>query len=170
MVDKRQKIKLLVMDVDGTLTDGKIYMSAQGELFKVFNIKDGLAVHDILPQGGIVPAIITGRKSTIITKRCQELGIEHLYQGVSDKLGKLLEVVEQMGYTLSETAYIGDDINDSQCMREINRNGGLTACPADAAHEIRELSAFVSKFNGGEGAVREIVEWLAERRLNNMQE
>lgn len=149
-------IKYLVMDVDGTLTDGKIYMSAFGEAIKAFNIKDGCGIHDILIPAGIIPVIITGRTSDIVLNRCKELGIEEVFQGVSDKIGKLKEITED----LKCVAYIGDDINDLSCMIAIKEAGGLVGCPADAVERVREIADYVAINNGGDGAVRAFIEWI----------
>ena len=89
-----KNIKYLVIDVDGTLTDGKLYMNLSGEVFKVFDVKDGAGIHDILPQYGIVPIVITGRNNTIVEKRCKELGITEVHQGCREKLAKLSEILE----------------------------------------------------------------------------
>lgn len=148
------------MDVDGTLTDGKIYMGDNGEVFKAFDIKDGCGIHDILIPNGIIPVIITGRTSKILENRCKELGITELHQGVFDKIGKLREVIKEENF--SRTAYIGDDINDMSCMREIKQAGGIIGCPKDAVKEVKEISDFISERNGGNGAVREFIEWITE--------
>lgn len=150
------KTKYLVMDVDGTLTDGKIYMGSNGELCKAFNIKDGCGIHDILIPAGIVPVIITGRKSDIVLNRCRELGITEVYQGISDKIGILRSVASD----LSKVAYIGDDINDLACMCAIKEAGGLVGCPSDAVRKILSISHFVAEHKGGDGAVRDFIEWL----------
>lgn len=152
------KIKYLVMDVDGTLTDGKIYMSGEGELFKAFDIKDGCGIHDILPQFNIIPIIITGRVSKILENRCKELGIAEIFQGVVDKIGKLHEVIGEKEFDC--VAYIGDDINDLECMKRIKSGNGIIGCPADAVSIVREISDYVAKNKGGDGAVREFIEWL----------
>ena len=109
-------IKMLVMDADGTLTDGKIYMSSNGELMKAFNIKDGYAIAH-LREYKIEPVIITGRCSEIVKQRCAELKITELYQGVENKLYKLRELCNNLGVELSEVAYIGDDVNDLTCIQ-----------------------------------------------------
>ena len=153
-------IKYLVMDVDGTLTDGKIYMGQNGEVMKAFNIKDGAGIHDILLSVGIVPVIITGRTSDILLNRCKELGIIEVHQGVSDKIGKLKEITVD----LKTVAYIGDDINDLPCMKPIREAGGLVGCPADAVDDVKDVADYVALHNGGEGAVRDFIEWLVERR------
>ena len=158
----KQKIRLLVMDVDGTLTNGKIYMSSQGELLKVFDIKDGCGIHDLLPQEGIAPVIITGRTSKIVENRCRELDIAHCYQGCRDKVTKLKEVADAFGLipdangVYQEIAYIGDDINDLKCMHI----SGLVGCPSDAIDEIKNVADLVAHSKGGNGAVREFIEWI----------
>ncbi len=155
-----KNIKYLVMDVDGTLTDGKIYMGNTGELFKVFDIKDGCGIHDILIPKGIKPIIITGRKSDIVLNRCKELEIKEVHQGISNKIEKLCEILEADGNSFSDVAYIGDDINDLACMESTKINKGFIGCPADAAKEVVVIADFVSSKNGGNGAVREFIDWL----------
>ena len=153
-------IKMLVMDVDGTLTDGCIYMGPQGEAMKAFHCQDGYAIAQILPGMGIMPVIITGRSSAIVANRAAELKIVHLYQGIGDKLAKLRAVAEELGINAEEVAYIGDDLNDLECLRYC----GLTGCPADAVPEVRETVDFVSSRNGGRGAVREFVNFICRRK------
>lgn len=156
----RNKVKLLVMDVDGTLTDGKINMGPEGELFKSFNIKDGYAINEMLPAHGIIPAIITGRTSAIVENRARELHINELYQGRHDKLDTLLALMAKHGCTPDQVAYIGDDMLDLECLRHC----GVTGCPADACRQVKEASQFVSTLKGGEGAVRDFAEFVI--RLN----
>lgn len=156
----KSDIKYLLMDVDGTLTDGKIYMGNGGEVFKAFSIKDGYGIHDLLMPRDILPVIITGRTSKIIENRCAELGITELYQGIYDKIHKMSEVIERMKCDFFNIAYIGDDLNDFECMKVVKENGGIVACPADAATQVREISDFISSKAGGDGAVREFIEWL----------
>lgn len=154
------------MDVDGTLTDGKIYMGQSGELFKAFDIKDGCGIKDILPTLGIIPVIITARDSQIVAHRSKELGITELHQGCRDKIGKLREILEERSkadgcaYTLANVAYVGDDILDLQCMTPIKENGGMTACPADAVNDVKMVVDYVSEKNAGNGAVREFIGYL----------
>ena len=149
-------IKLFVMDVDGTLTDGRINMGPEGELFKSLNIKDGYAVNEMLPAHGIVPAIITGRTSQIVANRAREMHVSELHQGKHDKLDTLRALMQKYQCERENVAYIGDDILDIVCMREC----GLVGCPADACPEVKELAQFVSSLKGGEGAVREFVEYV----------
>lgn len=155
-----KKIKLLIMDVDGTLTDGKIYMGNDGEMMKAFNIKDGCGIHDILLPAGIIPVIITGRTSKILENRCKEIGILDLYQGIHNKTEKLHHVLEKYCCSYENVAYIGDDINDLSCMKLIKSNGGIVGCPVDSAKQVIQIADFVSTKNGGEGAVREFIESL----------
>lgn len=149
-------IKYLIMDVDGTLTDGKIYMGNEGEIMKAFSAKDGCGIHDILIPSGIVPIIITGRCSKIVENRCREIGIDSVYQGVSNKK----EVLLSISSNLSEVAYIGDDINDLPCMELVKESGGFVGCPNDSVNDVKALADFISNRNGGDGAVREFIEWL----------
>ena len=155
-------IKYLVLDVDGTLTDGAIYMGAAGELCKAFNIKDGYGIVHILIPAGVIPVIITGRKSEIVENRCKELGINHVYQDVTDKLGKLKGLMSSNGHTLKDCAYMGDDLNDLPVMEAIKEEGGFIGCPADAVDAVIDACDFVSKRDGGRGCVREFIEWLVE--------
>ena len=157
-------IKLLFMDVDGTLTDGKIYMGEHGEIMKAFNIKDGCGIKDILPKYGIIPVIITARQSKMLALRCEELNIKELYQNTRDKLGQLDIILEKYSstenvqYSYANCAYIGDDILDIPCMKKIKEAGGIIGCPADAVLQVREIADFISEKNGGDGAVREFIE------------
>ena len=154
------RIKWLVMDVDGTLTDGKIYMGPDGEVMKAFDIKDGYGIAAILPKLGIEPVVITGRRSEIVERRCAELGVKQLYQGVGNKLLMLADMLEEKGSSLGEVAFIGDDLNDLECMIAIKESGGLAACTCDAAEVLRGHSAYTTKRAGGNGAVRELIDWL----------
>jgi len=149
--------KILVLDVDGTLTDGKIYMSANGELMKAFNIKDGYALAR-LPQYGITPVIITGRKSEIVEQRCKELKITEIHQGIENKAFQLRQICNKLNVELKQCAYIGDDLNDIDCMRLC----GHTAAPADAVAGVCAQVDYVCSRRGGDGAVREYCDYLVE--------
>lgn len=151
------KIKMLVMDVDGTLTDGRIYMGSSGEVMKAFDVKDGYGIVQI-KKHGVIPVIITGRESDIVRRRAQELGITELYQGVTDKLQKLKEVAEKYRCVSDEIAYIGDDRNDLECMQYCR----MTACPRDAVEEVKKAVMYICPEEGGRGAVREFVDYLMQ--------
>lgn len=151
-----QKIRLLFMDVDGTMTDGKIYMGDSGEIMKAFDIKDGYGIHEILPEHGIIPVIITGRSSEIVKNRANELGIYELYQGKHDKVGAMQQVIEKYNCTPDSAAYIGDDILDLPCIKLC----GVSACPSDAVLGVQMACDYICKAAGGQGAVREFIEWL----------
>lgn len=161
------------MDVDGTLTDGKIYMSGNGELFKAFNIKDGYGIHDILPLHGIIPVIITARSSKISENRFNELGVEELHQGCKNKMDKLIYILRDYSikdgieYTLSNVAYIGDDMPDYNCMRSIIKSGGITGCPSDSVDDIKSVATYVCKNKGGDGAIREFIEIMTKELLQS---
>lgn len=159
-------IKFLIMDVDGTLTDGKIYMGENGELFKAFNIKDGCGIKDILPEYEVIPVVITARESRILQNRCRELSITNIHQGIRKKMEKLEEIIERFNrdnktdYGLKDCAYIGDDILDLQCMVPIKRAGGIVGCPKDASKKISEVADYIADHEGGDGAVRDFIEWI----------
>ena len=150
------------MDVDGTLTDGKIYMGIEGEIFKAFDIKDGCGIHNILIPSGIVPVILTGRTSPILENRCRELGISEVYQGVEVKIETLDRILTKNKCGYHNVAYIGDDINDLSCIELIKNAGGMIGCSVDAAKQVREMADFISSRAGGNGAVREFIEWILE--------
>lgn len=158
----KKAIRLLVLDVDGTLTDGRIYMGPDGEAMKAFDIKDGYGIARLLPKAGILPAIITGRESRIVAHRAAELGIRHLYQGYQNKPAAFRQLLAAVSAELGESltgdnaAYMGDDMIDLPCMRLCAVRG----CPADAVEAVRAECQFVSSKKGGEGAAREFIEWL----------
>ncbi len=158
------KAEYLILDVDGTLTDGKIYMGADGELFKAFDIKDGCGIYDIFPKYGGKTIIITARNSEIVKRRCEELKIEFLYQGVRNKAEKLAELAEMFGFEkdsegiYQNVAYMGDDIIDLPIMRLCRYKGA----PNNASAEVLEIANFISSKNGGDGAVREFIEFLCD--------
>jgi 3-deoxy-D-manno-octulosonate 8-phosphate phosphatase (KDO 8-P phosphatase) len=151
------------MDVDGTLTDGQIFMGQSGEIFKSFSVKDGYAIAHILKQHKIIPVIITGRHSDIVSRRAAELDIRHVFQGIEDKTQCLREILSQewtYDLKLQNVAYIGDDLPDYECMQMIKDAGGIVGCPSDACAKIKDISDFVSCHKGGDGAVREFIEHI----------
>lgn len=154
------------MDVDGTLTDGKIYMGANGEVMKAFDIKDGYGIHDIIPQYNIVPVIITARTSKILANRCEELDIKECHQDCKQKYDKLISILadysdkDGIEYSLKNVAYIGDDILDLKCMIPVKEAGGIVGCPADSVEKVLKVANYICKRKGGEGAVRDFIEFL----------
>ncbi|MEC7149129.1 MAG: HAD-IIIA family hydrolase [Pseudomonadota bacterium] len=152
-------IRLLVMDVDGVMTDGKITYSSDGQEFKCFNIKDGLGIKRA-QASGIETAIITGRTSPMVERRARELGIAHLVQGREDKLSALSDLVDQMNLSLDQVAYIGDDLPDLTAIESVK----LGACPADAAIEVKSKANWVSTREGGDGCVRELCDLLVSHK------
>ena len=154
-----QEIRLLALDVDGVLTDGTIYYGNDGEELKAFNIKDGLGIK-LLQRGGIDVAIITGRDSNIVARRAKELGIEDVIQGREDKLTALRSLCSERQLTLSQCAYMGDDLPDLAAILA----SGLGLTVADAAGSVREAADWVANAPGGAGAVREACHMLLQQR------
>ena len=150
-------IKLIVLDVDGCLTDGKIIYSSDGIESKNFNVKDGLAIATWIRMGNQV-AIITGRQSDIVKRRADELGIQHLFQGIKDKDRVLKELVESLGLKFYEVGAIGDDLNDYNMLKMVGRS----FTPQDGVKEIKEMVKSVLTHNGGDGAVREMIDTLVD--------
>lgn len=155
LTEKARKIKLLICDVDGVLTDGKIYIGNEGELFKAFNVKDGLGIKMLLANN-IDVAILTARSSEILKRRTHELGITNVLQGQRDKVKGLGELLTATGLSPEEIAYIGDDLPDYAVIQKV----GLAACPCNAVEEIVQLADFKSQYCGGAGAVRELAEFI----------
>jgi len=148
-------IKLFIMDIDGTLSDGHIYFGPDGEVMKSFDVKDGYGIK-MLQKNGVIPVIITGRDSRIVSARAADLGITELHQNTADKLSVLRAIGEKYSAGPEEIAYIGDDLNDMECMGYC----AYSAAPADATPSVRELARFKCLHNGGRGAVREFCEYV----------
>lgn len=155
------KIKLFAMDVDGTLTDGKIYMGNDGEMFKAFSVKDGLAIK-LLKDYGIVPAIITGRNSKIVENRCLELGLTEFHQGIKNKAAKLAELMEKYHLSKEQVAYIGDDMNDLSAIK----TAGITFAPADCAESLKPFIDIILTKPSGQAPVREAVDMILGDRYD----
>lgn len=150
-----ENIKILVLDVDGTLTDGKLYMDDKDNALKAFNVRDGFAIVNWLKLGGEV-VIITGKSSNIVERRAKELGIKYVVQGSKNKTQDLKKILERLNLSFENVAYMGDDLNDIGLMKKI----ALPACPHDAVLEVLEICKFISNKNGGEGAVRDLLEHI----------
>jgi len=153
-------IKLIILDVDGCLTNGNLIYSADAIESKVFNVKDGLGISTWIKMGNQV-AIITGRNSQIVKRRAEELGIQHLHQGIKDKDRVLKDIVEKLNVSFEEVAAIGDDLNDFNMLNLVGRS----FTPNDGVKEIREMVDNVLSKNGGEGAVREMIDMLVDENF-----
>lgn len=148
-------IRLFVMDVDGTLTDGGIYYDDCGHEMKKFNVKDGIGIKK-LRDYGVNTMILTGRKSNCVIRRAEELKIDYVIQGIEDKALYLKDFMKKNNLDSKDIAYIGDDINDFEIMQLV----GNTACPADAVENIKKVVNIVCSLNGGQGVVREYIEYI----------
>jgi 3-deoxy-D-manno-octulosonate 8-phosphate phosphatase (KDO 8-P phosphatase) len=152
-------VRLLVLDVDGVLTDGRLYYGARGEALKVFHARDGLGLK-LLAAAGITVAVISGRRSGMTGRRCRELGVRHLMQGVEDKLAAFHQLRGRLGMSTSVCACVGDDVPDVPLMREV----GLSFAVADAHPQARSAAHVITQLPGGRGAVREVCDYLLEAR------
>lgn len=150
---RRLQIKLLAMDCDGVLTDGGMYYTESGDEMKKFNAQDGMGV-ELLRKAGIKTAIISGEKTSLIEKRAHKLGIDYVYTGIKNKVAAMQDILLHTGLTLAQTAYIGDDINDADLLALV----GLSFAVNNARREIKEIADYVTKAQGGQGAVRETAE------------
>ena len=155
------KIKLLVLDVDGCMSDGKITYTSSGDEIKSFNVKDGLAIASWIRLGGKV-AIITGRKSTIVERRANELNINYIYQNIKDKKSKLDEILKIENLQLAQIASIGDDLNDYAMLK----NSGWSFSPQNGVDDITNMVDTVLDKSGGEGAVRQMIEMIIRKNGN----
>lgn len=155
IIERAKKIKLILLDCDGVLTDGKLHFGENGEMFKTFNVKDGQGIvswHKL----GFESGIISGRNSKIVERRANELGIKYIHQGSSNKLEDYAEILAESGLSTEETAYIGDDIPDIELLKSV----GLSLTVADAATEVLSNVDVILKNRGGNGAVREMIDFL----------
>jgi 3-deoxy-D-manno-octulosonate 8-phosphate phosphatase (KDO 8-P phosphatase) len=152
-------IRLLALDVDGVLTDGRLYYGPTGEDSKVFHVRDGAGIKAV-QQAGIQVAVISGRGSLALTRRCEELAIAEHLQGVTDKAKALTTLCARLQLTVRQCAYVGDDTPDVPIMRLV----GLAVAVADAHPEVRRVAHRSTRLNGGAGAVREVCEWLLAAR------
>ncbi|MFT5640947.1 MAG: 3-deoxy-D-manno-octulosonate 8-phosphate phosphatase (KDO 8-P phosphatase) [Cyclobacteriaceae bacterium] len=149
-----KKIKFLVLDVDGTMTDGGIYVLEDGSQFKKFNAKDGMGIKLAIKSGIEVGIISHSHTTEMVNSRANMLGMKYIYVGQESKLKILENWLEEMEISLSEVAFIGDDVNDLSIMQVV----GHTACPSDSVKEIKAIAKVILKSKGGEGAVREFID------------
>jgi 3-deoxy-D-manno-octulosonate 8-phosphate phosphatase (KDO 8-P phosphatase) len=148
-------IRMLVLDVDGVMTDGRLHFGPRGEALKLFHVRDGLGIKQVT-AAGIEVAVISGRKSKMVDVRCRELGVEHVYQGTKDKLAELERLCGRLNIPASACACVGDDLPDVPVMRKV----ALAFAVADAHPEARHAAHLITKLPGGHGAVREVCDYL----------
>ncbi|GAA0200553.1 3-deoxy-manno-octulosonate-8-phosphatase KdsC [Kangiella japonica] len=156
---KAREIKLVICDVDGVLSNGQVIIGNQGEELKTFNIKDGFGLKSLM-QHKIEVAIITGRRSEIVEKRCRELSIKHIYQGQVDKNAAYEELCDKLALEPSEVCHIGDDLPDLPLMRR----SGLGVTVADGHWFVRKNADWTTQCNGGFGAVREVTDLILDSK------
>ena len=155
MDERLKKIRLLLLDVDGVMTDGRIIFDSNGVESKFFNVKDGHGIK-MLQRSGVEVGIISGRESMVVTNRAKELGITIVYQKAIDKLTPFRAILAETGLGEEEVAFVGDDVIDIPVLRRV----GFAAAPADAVTEVLPFVHYVAKQNGGWGAVREVCDMI----------
>lgn len=151
-------IELIVLDVDGTMSNSRITYTDTGDEIKSFNVKDGLAIVSWMRLGKKV-AIITGRKSKIVEKRAKELHIEHYYQGCDDKLTQLQKLLKKLNLSMENVASIGDDLNDYKMLQASQ----ISFVPSDASSHVDKIASIILTRRGGDGAIREMIEYLIKK-------
>lgn len=154
-------IRLVVLDVDGTMTDGRLYYGKDGEALKAFDVRDGHGLRLLTMHGGVKLAVLTGRRADLVQQRCQELSIDHVVGGSRAKGQAIEKIAADLGVPLRETAYMGDDVNDLPALRKV----GFPCAPRDAAPEVLEEVLWVSSRKAGRGAVRELCEVLLDAKV-----
>lgn len=165
LLERQKGIRLLILDVDGVLTDGSLFLGDAGEQYKAFNSRDGHGIR-MAQDGGIEVAVLTGRNSEVVTHRMRDLGVRHIMQGRRDKGLAIEELLARSGFGARETAFVGDDVVDLPAMRRV----GLGIAVADAHTLVLEHADWRTRLGGGRGAVREVCEELlgAQQQLEGM--
>lgn len=156
---KLSAIRLVAFDVDGVFTDGRFYLSDDGVESKAFNTQDGFGIRQLI-NAGIDVAVISGRQSRAVERRMAELGVTHVVQGCKDKVAALGEIVETLGITTGQCAYVGDDVPDLPLLNTV----GYSIAVANAVLEVREQCDYTTSADGGHGAVREVCELILAAR------
>ncbi|MBF0273854.1 MAG: HAD-IIIA family hydrolase [Nitrospinae bacterium] len=162
--EKAKKIKNIILDIDGVLTDGKIYISVRGEESLAFNVRDGLGIVEAM-NFGLEFWIITGRTSDAVSARMEDLKVKNVFRGVLNKIEKYRELVKEKKLTVENTAYIGDDVIDLPLLKEV----GLSASVANGHKEVLKDVHWISTYNGGESAVREFIDLILEAQGKKIQ-
>lgn len=171
ILSKFKKIRCIVLDVDGVLTDGTIMVTESGEFLRSFNVKDGYAIQ-LAVKRGLKVFVISGGQSKGVLERMKRLGVDQIHLGISNKLSLLQKISSSEGLKPDEILFVGDDIPDLESMRWC----GVSVCPADAAEDIKKISSFISPFKGGKGVVRDIIEkilklqdnWVADKYVKSI--
>ena len=156
-------IKLLVLDVDGVLTDGQLYYGPEGEMVKAFNVKDGMGLA-LLVKAGVRVAVVSAKKSAPLKARLDDLGIRSRRLGASDKVTAIEDIMSEYGFDWETVAFMGDDLNDIAALEK----AGLSAAPSDAVQAVKDRVDFITQKAGGQGAVRELVEKIAADQSINL--
>jgi 3-deoxy-D-manno-octulosonate 8-phosphate phosphatase (KDO 8-P phosphatase) len=157
--EKASKIKLLVFDVDGVMTDGSITYDENGIEYKTFNAKDGHGLAKMI-RNGFMTAVITGRRNGTVDRRAEDLRFTEVYQGVKNKLPILEGIMQKYELTFDEVSYMGDDEPDIPILEKV----GISACPADAVDNVKKVCNFISSKDGGKGAVRELCDFVFDNK------
>ena len=155
LTEKAKRTRMIMMDVDGVLTDGRILYSAEGVEIEAFHVRDGVGLR-AAHRAGLLTALLTGRVSPAVARRAKELGISEIHQGIPDKVETYERLLRRYGLSDEAVAYVGDDLNDLPLLAR----AGLSAAPADAADEVKARVAYVTARGGGRGAVREVIELI----------
>ena len=157
LIEKVKKIKIVLTDVDGVLTDGGVYFSSKGESLKKFNMRDGMGV-ELLHKNNIKTVLITKENSKIVKKRGKKIKADGIFMGITDKKKYLSKIKKKFLLETKNIAYIGDDVNDLEIMKSV----GFSATPSDGHITIKQISDYICKNNGGNGAFREFVDLILE--------
>jgi 3-deoxy-D-manno-octulosonate 8-phosphate phosphatase (KDO 8-P phosphatase) len=157
LIEKMKTIRLLVLDVDGVMTDGKIIMNDMGREVKNFDVKDGHGIK-ILMRCGIDVILLTGRRSAVVDHRAKDIGIEEVYQGIFNKLEKFEEILQNKSFNYENIAFVGDDIVDIPLLKRV----GFSVAVADATEDVKKCVDYITKKAGGDGAVREVCELILQ--------
>ncbi len=163
IIEKAKKVKLLLTDCDGVLTDGGVYYTIYGEEMKRFSIRDGMGTERLKNLVNVDTGIITGEATKLIVHRAKKLKIKELHTNIKDKVKCINEICERLKLDLSEIAYIGDDTNDMEILKLV----GLSACPIDAISFVRNSTDIITENRGGYGAYREFAELIIDAKLNH---
>lgn len=160
--EKASKIKLLVFDIDGVMTDGSITYDENGVEYKTFNAKDGHGLAKMI-KNGLMTAVITGRRNGTVDRRAVDLRFTEVYQGVKNKLPILEAIMQKYELDFSQVSYMGDDEPDIPILEKV----GISACPSDAVKKVRNICDFISEKGGGKGAVRELCDLIYESQFED---